>query len=101
MEGASGKCVGIALDLYKLNGEHSEVCEYTNVVKIAKRGFDFNLQAAMQHMVDLFYRYEAEMALALEQAEQSSPGLAQAVRDVQGGTLAWMSGERGGRYSKI
>lgn len=103
IEAPSGKCIGIALDLYKLNGQHAEVCEYTNVVKIWQRQspIEIDLGQAMQFMVDEFYRYEKDMVEALEELAKFSPGLAQAVRDVQGGTLAWMTGERGGRYSKI
>ncbi|KAJ4303205.1 hypothetical protein N0V90_002098 [Kalmusia sp. IMI 367209] len=103
VEKPSGKSVGIALDLYKLNGLHAEVCEYTNVVKIWQREspVPLDLGGAIQFMVDEFYRYEKEMAHALDELAEFSPGLAQAVRDVQGGTLKWMTGERGGRYSKI
>lgn len=103
VEQASGKSVGIALDLYKLNGSHAEICEYTNVVKIWQRESTapIDLSDAIQFMVDEFYRYEKEMADAVDELADFSPGLAQAVRDLQGGTLKWMTGERGGRYSKI
>jgi hypothetical protein len=103
VERPSGKSVGIALDLYKVNGMHAEICEYSNVVKIWQREspVHIELEEAIQFMVDEFYRYEKEMAAAVDELAEFSPGLAQAVRDVQGGTLKWMTGERGGRYSKI
>ncbi|KAF1973478.1 hypothetical protein BU23DRAFT_639884 [Bimuria novae-zelandiae CBS 107.79] len=103
VEQPSGKAVGIALDLYKLNGAHAEVCEWTNVVKIWQRESPAHrdLGDAIQFMVEEFYRYEREMAEAVDELAGFNPELAQAVRDVQGGTLKWMTGERGGRYSKI
>nr|WNN28534.1 phomactatriene synthase [Phoma sp.] len=103
VESPSGKSVGIALDLFKVNGLHAEVCSYTNVVKIWQRESPvaIDLGEAIKFMVSEFYRYEKEMAEALEELAEFSPGLAQAVRDVQGGTLGWMNAERGGRYSKI
>ncbi|KAF2651561.1 hypothetical protein K491DRAFT_719753 [Lophiostoma macrostomum CBS 122681] len=103
VEQPSGRSVGIALDLYKLNGSHAEICEYTNVVKIWQRelSVSLDLSDAIEFMVDEFYRYEKEMADAVDELAKVSPDLAQAVRDVQGGTLKWMTGERGGRYSKI
>ncbi|KAH7356173.1 hypothetical protein BKA66DRAFT_445987 [Pyrenochaeta sp. MPI-SDFR-AT-0127] len=103
VEQPSGKSVGIALDLYKLNGSHAEICEYTNVVKIWQREspVPIDLGEAIKFMVEEFYRYEKEMVDALDELAVFSPGLAQAVRDLQGGTLKWMTGERGGRYAKI
>lgn len=99
IEQASGKCIGIALDLYKLNGKHSEVCDYTNAVRITQREQNIPQSEAIERMVAMFYQYEKEMGRAVQELASRSPRLAQAIADVQGGTLAWMTGERGSRYS--
>ncbi|PHH82190.1 hypothetical protein CDD82_6748 [Ophiocordyceps australis] len=99
----SGLSVGVSLDMYKLNGKHSEVCEYTNIVKIIQRASSgpCSLSEALCLACNLFHEYEEKMAIELEKIAALSPEVADAIRFMHGGTISWMENMRGSRYSKI
>lgn len=98
----SGVSIAALLDMYKLNGEHAEVCEYTNVVSIMQRASPepVCLAEAMRRASRLFDEYEGKLAVELERLAGLSTEVAEAMGFVHGGTVEWMARMRGNRYSK-
>ncbi|KAM4062736.1 hypothetical protein HRG_007555 [Hirsutella rhossiliensis] len=98
----SGTCMGLLADLYKINGEHSEICEYTNIVKILQRQSQvpLSLPHAMDQVVRIFHEYEKRLAAVLEQIALLSPILAKAMEHVHAGTVVWLGTMRGDRYAR-
>lgn len=98
----SGTCVGLLADLYKVNGEHAELCEYTNFVRILQRQavMPAGLPQAMARSVHLFHDFEDRLAAALEHVAALNPPLARTVEHVHAGTVMWMGSMRGVRYAR-
>ncbi|PHH88594.1 hypothetical protein CDD83_7336 [Cordyceps sp. RAO-2017] len=94
----SGVSIGILLDLYKVNGEHPQRCDYTNVARILRRSARLTLPQAVDAAVDLFHQYEARLALALDEVAAASPALARAMERLHAGSVVWLAAMRGGRY---
>ncbi|PHH60552.1 hypothetical protein CDD81_1557 [Ophiocordyceps australis] len=97
-----GASAAVVLDMYKLNGKHSEICEYTNIVKIVQRASrdPCSVPEALDLTCKLFHEYEEKLALQLDEIAVLSPQVADTMRKVHGGTILWLGDMRGKRYSK-
>lgn len=98
----SGTSMGVMADLYKINGEHPEICEYTSIINILQRASEvpLSLPEAVGRSVQLFHEYEDKLAVALEEVAAFSPALAKAMECVHAGTVVWLNMMRGDRYAR-
>lgn len=96
----SGKAIGLTMDLYCLVPKHAEISDYTNAVRIMER--DLPAEAGRQEAIDrcasLFQTYEEKMETELKQVALTHPAAAQAMMEVQAGSVLWLGDMRGRRY---
>ncbi|KAI5458196.1 hypothetical protein BGZ63DRAFT_392863 [Mariannaea sp. PMI_226] len=97
-----GISVGIVLDLYKLNADHAQVCEYMHIAKIIQFSSHtpMSLPEAVDKSVVMFHEYEDKLAVELGRIAAFSPKLAKAMEEVHGGSIKWLEIMRGRRYTK-
>ncbi|MER6548257.1 hypothetical protein [Streptomyces sp. NPDC001250] len=95
----SGRSMGIVLDLYDMAVTHAEKCDYVHAARIVQRSRPgMGLQEAVDVRLALFSEYEEEMGRLVDQVAVTHPEVAQAMREVQGGSVAWLGKMRGRRY---
>lgn len=97
-----GRSMGVVLDLYKLNADHAQICEYSHIAKIVQRNSEtpMTLEQAVGRSVELFHEYEEGLRVELEKVKEFSPKLAEAMESVHAGSITWLEVMRGGRYVK-
>lgn len=97
-----GRSMGVVLDLYKLNAEHAQICEYSHIAKIVQRNAEggMSLEQAVAKSVELFHEYEEGLRVQFEKVKAFSPELAAAMESVHAGSITWLEVMRGARYVK-
>ncbi|KAL6406083.1 uncharacterized protein AUP68_10645 [Ilyonectria robusta] len=97
-----GISMGVVLDLYKLNADHAQICEYSHIAKIIERASPtpLSLPEAVDRSMEIFHEYEDKLAIELDQVAAFSPALARAMEKVHAGSIVWLEVMRGGRYVK-
>ena len=97
-----GRSMGIILDLYKMNADHAQLCEWMHIAHIIQRASPtpISLAQAVDKSVDLFHELEADLAVEYDAVAEFSPALAKAMRDVHSGSIMWLEVMRGARYVK-
>ena len=97
-----GRSMGVVLDLYKLNADHAQICEYSHIAKIVQRNSStpLSLEQAVDRSVELFHEYEDSLRAELDKVASFSPKLAHAMESVHAGSITWLEVMRGGRYVK-
>jgi hypothetical protein len=97
-----GITIAMVLDLYKLNADHAQICEYSNIAKIIQNNSRplMSLPEAVGRSIDVFHEYEEKLGVELEQVAAFSPMLAKAIENVHTGSIIWLEVLRGRRYAK-
>ncbi|KAH8898889.1 hypothetical protein GQ53DRAFT_817117 [Thozetella sp. PMI_491] len=97
-----GRSMGVILDLYKLNANHAQICEYSHIAKIIQHNsrHSLSLAQAVDRSVELFHEYENKLAIELNEVATFSPRLAQSMENVHAGSITWLNVMRGSRYVK-
>ncbi|CAM1502200.1 Fc.00g041840.m01.CDS01 [Cosmosporella sp. VM-42] len=97
-----GRSMGIVLDLYKMNADHAQLCEWMHIAHIIQRvsPTPITLQQAVDKSGELFHEYEDNLAVEYAAVAEFSPTLAKAMKDVHSGSIMWLKVMRGSRYVK-
>jgi hypothetical protein len=97
-----GITMGIVLDLYKMNADHAQVCEYSHIAMIVQRNSPtpITISEAIEKSADIFHEYEKKLGVELDEVAKFNPLLAKAMENVHAGSIVWLEVMRGGRYVK-
>ncbi|KAH6885702.1 isoprenoid synthase domain-containing protein [Thelonectria olida] len=97
-----GITMGIVLDLYKMNADHAQVCEYSHIAMIIQRASPtpITISEAIEKSCEIFHEYEEKLGVELDEVAKFSPLLAKGMENVHAGSIMWLEVMRGGRYVK-